>query len=265
MTSAADQDRFEPVVLMPTYNNAATLEQVMAAVEALGLRMMVVNDGCTDGTAQVLLRWAARAELLHHSVNQGKAAALKTGFAAASAQGFTHAVTLDTDGQHDPSDLPRLLKVAEQNPDALVLGTRSRVLDNYPRANLLGRRLSNAAIRLQSGVRVEDCQCGLRVYPLSLMREIKVGAGRYGFEAEVITRASWAGCAIVEADVSCTYAPEGTRVSHYVPWRDSPRAVVMHLRLLIRSLVPFPHRKWSKFRRATHPAARDQVPYLGGP
>src|SRR5687767_3581022 len=108
---------FSPVVITPTYNNCGTLAGVLGRVEALGLPMIVVDDGSTDSTAEVLREWAARrqdgpARVLTHARNRGKADALRTGFAAAAAAGHTHAVTIDTDGQLDPEEIPLLLAVA---------------------------------------------------------------------------------------------------------------------------------------------------------
>ncbi len=235
---------FRPVVLMPTYNNAGTLEAVMNGVAGLNLPIMVVDDGSTDGTATVLARWDGRAIRLRHPVNRGKAAALRTGFSEALANGFTHAATIDTDGQLDPSQLPGLLRCSQERPRALTLGVRSWEIANCPPKNVVARRLSNAAIRLQCGVRIQDSQCGLRVYPLDLMRHIRVKSNRYSFEAEAITHSVWAGCPVVQVPIQCSYAPEGERVSHFDPWRDTTRGVLRHLAALARSLTPWPHRPW---------------------
>jgi hypothetical protein len=92
----------------------------------------------------------------------------------------------------------------------------------------------------------------MRVYPLGLVRAIRASAGRYGFETEIVTRAGWAGCPVVEVPVACRYLPAGERVSHLRPLRDTLRAVGMHARLLARALLPWPHPKW--------PAARAEAP-----
>ena len=241
---------FRPIVLTPTFNNGGTLERILSEVESLGIPLLIVNDGCTDQTREVLTRWDGstgprRAIVVHHDRNRGKAAALRTGFAAARAAGFTHAATIDTDGQLEPSDLPALLVLAERHPRALILGARSEQIEHCPPKNLFARRLSNTAIRLQTGVHISDSQCGLRVYPLALMQMLKVASGRFGFEAEVITRAAWAGCSVLEIPVRCTYPPGNARVTHYRPRRDTPRAVLMHVRLLVRSWIPWPHARWS--------------------
>src|SRR5260221_10677818 len=106
---------FNPAVIAPTFNNARTLLVVLRGIEESDLPVIVINDGCTDGTADLLQAWqqsGERRSVLTHGVNRGKAAALRTGFAHAVAGGFTHAVTIDTDGQLDPAEIPKLLRTA---------------------------------------------------------------------------------------------------------------------------------------------------------
>jgi uncharacterized protein (DUF2062 family) len=243
---------FKPVVVAPTFNNAGTLGDVVARVVRLGLRVVVVNDGSTDGSADVLARFSPEhVTVVAHAANRGKAAALRTGFAAAAAAGFTHAVTIDTDGQLDPEEIPALLDAARAAPTALVLGRRDDSAAGYPGRSRVGRRISNLGVRLECGLRVDDSQCGFRVYPLGLMGAITCRAGHYGFETEVITRAAWAGCAVVQVPVHCRYLPAERRVSHFRPWADSLRGVAMHFFLIGRALLPWPpHPRWPDARPA---------------
>jgi glycosyltransferase involved in cell wall biosynthesis len=236
-------------VIAPSYNNAGTLADVLTRVAALGLPIFLVNDGCTDATQDIVTSWQrehpkAEFQVLRHPRNRGKAAALKTGFSAAMAAGYTHAITIDTDGQHDPERIPALLDQAQQNPVAYVLGVRDDRHADYPARSRLGRRLSNLFIRLESGLKVSDSQCGLRVYPLELIRTVRCRAGRFGYEAEMITRAAWAGCPVVEVPINTRYLPVGERVSHFRPWWDSILGVLTHLRLVLREMSPVPHRKY---------------------
>lgn len=238
---------FNPVVVAPTYNNARTLGATIDGVVALGLPLIVVNDGSTDATADLLRDAVRRHELtvLAHPRNHGKAAALRTAFIAAREAGHTHAVTIDTDGQHDPGEIPRLLERARDAPTALVLGLRDKCAEGYPARSRFGRRMSNLFIRMESGLRVEDSQCGLRVYPLGLVGAVRCGAGRFGFETEIVTRAAWARCPVIEVPVACRYLPPGQRVSHLNPFLDTVRAFGMHARLLGRALLPWPrHPQW---------------------
>jgi uncharacterized protein (DUF2062 family) len=250
---------FRPVVLAPTYNNAATLVGILDRIEATGLPILVVNDGSTDQTPHLLEAWAHPAppgpprrvavHVITHPRNRGKAEALNTGFEAAARLGYTHVATIDTDGQLDPESLPSLVEVARRSPRALVLGVRSESIEGYPARSLAGRRLSNLAIRCEAGVTIEDSQCGLRVYPLALFDATRCRARRYAFEAEVLTRAAWAGFPIEQVPVPCRYFPKDERVSHFKPGRDSWSGLRLHLRLLGEALLPW--------RRPASPAMTD--------
>ena len=241
-------------MVAPTYDNARTLAGIVTRVTQLGLPVIVVNDGSTDDTAAVLEPFAQdrRVTVITHETNRGKAAALLSGFAVAEAAGFTHAVTIDTDGQLDPDQIPALLAIARDEPDAFVIGTRDVTAADYPSRSRLGRRVSNLLVRLESGLRISDSQCGFRVYPLPMMRDVTCRAARYGFETEVLTRAAWAGYEVRETPVTCSYLPHGQRVSHFRPWIDSFRAVPMHARLATVALLDWisPARAWRQLRQA---------------
>jgi glycosyltransferase involved in cell wall biosynthesis len=233
---SSDETWFRPAVVAPTFNNARTLMEVLHRLDRLGLAVLVVNDGSTDATGDLLEDWARNGNdrrVLTHPRNRGKAAALLTGFAAAMAGGFSHAVTIDTDGQLSPEDIPALLESAAAAPTALVIGHRDASAADYPLCSRIGRRLSNFMIFLESGLRVADSQCGLRVYPLALVNALPCRAGHFGFETEIVTRAAWAGASVVNRPVDCTYGPRPLRVSHFKPWLDTPRAIRMHARLLV--------------------------------
>jgi uncharacterized protein (DUF2062 family) len=251
---------FNPVVVAPTYNNAGTLGGVLARLDAQGVAVVVVNDGSTDDSAAVLADWLGRprghrVEVRTHPRNQGKAAALRTGFAAAIELGYAHALTIDTDGQLSPEQVPDFLAAARAEPDALVLGTRDASAPDYPGKSKLGRRVANLLVWMECGRRVSDSQCGLRVYPLAMAELLACRSGRYGFETEVIVRAGWAGWPVVEVPARCTYFAGPDRVTHFQPWRDSLRAAGMHAKLVARALVPWGRRAASAGRRSTPPNA----------
>ena len=247
------RDPFRPVVVAPTHNNGRTLTAILQQLDALALPIIVINDGATDDTADILRRTCGndRCVAITHATNRGKAAALRTGFEAARARQFTHALTIDTDGQHDVADAVTLLHLAKAQPDALVIGARPIVRGSYPALSRCGRSLSNALIRLESGARVNDSQCGLRVYPLEWIAQIPASSARYGFETEIITRCAWAGVRIVETPIRCIYDVPGGRVSHFRPVVDSLRAVRMHAWLLLRSVHAWPVPKLAPTKVAT--------------
>jgi len=236
---------FKPVVIAPTYNNAGTLADILHRLAAQDLAVITVNDGSTDATPAVLADWTAcrgpgspERYIVTHPANRGKAAALRSGFALAAELGYTHALSIDTDGQLSPEQAPEMFKLARANPEALVLGVRDASAGDYPARSRLGRRSANLLIFMECGLRVADSQCGLRVYPLAMPELHQCRAGRYGFETEIIVRAGWAGRSIAEMPVRCTYFSGERRVSHFRPWVDSLRAAWMHLRLVGRRLLP---------------------------
>jgi len=253
MTQANSSHR--AVVVAPTYNNDRTVVTILQRVYALGLPIIVVNDGSTDNTAGRLDAWHATqptddgapvSRVVHHAGNRGKAAAMNTGFAEAHAMGFTHAVTIDTDLQHDPEDIPTLMQASIVQPTALVLGERRDDLANTPARSLVGRRWSNRAIFVECGLRITDSQSGLRVYPLSLVMRANCRAGFYGYETEIIVRAVWMGHPVARVPITSRYLPENERVSHFRPLTDTVRCMRVHLRLL-------PQSPWYRLRRPAEP------------
>lgn len=230
------------VFIAPSYNHAAFLPAALAGLQEFAIPIIVVDDGSTDQTASLLNAWQAADPLTRHAIthaqNQGKAAAMLTGFARAMDMGFTHAITVDTDGQHSPKDLPGLIDAAVRNPDALIVGARPQRIPGCPWTSTVGRRSSNFLVWVASGVRVTDSQSGLRIYPLERVRNLQVRAGRYAYETESLTRAGWAGLRVVEVPITAIYQVVGGRVTHFRIGRDSWDAFGMHSRLILRSLLP---------------------------
>jgi uncharacterized protein (DUF2062 family) len=145
--------------------------------------------------------------------------------------------------------LTALLEIAAEDPAAIGVGVRAIATESYPRRSRVGRRASNAMVRLLSGLRVADSQCGLRVYPVAVIDFLQCRSGRYAFETEVLIRAGWANVPVRETPVQCIYYTGDRRVSHFNPWRDSISAAWMHTRLLLRAVWPMPLRK---YRPAEH-------------
>ncbi len=257
----------QPIVIAPTYNNGRMLAAVMDHISAQGLPVLVVNDGSTDDTAGILDRWVAASvggpqrQVVTHPTNRGKADALRTGFAKALQQGFTHAITIDTDGQLDPTQIADLLTAAEQSPDALIVGDRDQTALDYPSKSRAGRRISNLMVRIESGLHVSDSQCGFRVYPLERLASLSCHVDRYGYETEILTRFAWAGGEMRHVPVRCIYDVPGGRISHLHPRNDTLRGIAMHAWLLVRSVLPIGVRRFDSpvprqtgtiWHRATH-------------
>jgi uncharacterized protein (DUF2062 family) len=234
-----------PAVVIPTYNHQRQVTLVLTDVSRLQFPVIVVDDGSTDDTWRTIEDWRrtnpdTNMVAIRHEANRGKAAALHTGFAAARTLArVTHAVTIDSDGQLDAADIPALLEAARNCPRALVLGFRPLTMPGCPPRCEVGRRFASLALFAETGRRLLDTQCGLRVYPLDLLSHVQCTAGRYAFEAEVIARASWAGFPILEVPVHCRYHLGSERVSHFRPVVDSLRQTGVHVRLLLRVLLPW--------------------------
>jgi glycosyltransferase involved in cell wall biosynthesis len=191
----------------------------------------VVDDGSTDTTPAVLANQEG-ITVLRHPVNQGKGAALLTGFAAA-APTCDWTLAIDADGQHNPADGLALLAIAGQGKRVLVVGNRRGMAgDNVPWTSRFGRGFSNFWVWASGGPWIADSQSGFRLYPLPETLDLGVQARRYQFEVEVLVRARQSGIAIVEVPVSVVYQPKGIRVSHFRPWRDFLRNSATFCRLI---------------------------------
>ena len=214
------------VGIVPVYNHALTVTDVLAGVHAQGLYVIVVDDGSTDSGANIVLEWLnanpASGELIRLGKNQGKAAALLAGFAAADRFGATHALTIDADGQHDCARIATFLQaVPAQGADqTLVLGDRRALPLNYPTARLLGRFLSGLAVRAACGAIVGDAACGMRVYPVAMIRTLRCQSGRYAWEEEAVIRLVWAGAQVQQVEIPVIYRPASIAPSHYQFKRD---------------------------------------------
>lgn len=222
--------------ILPVYNNERTIGRVIEGVLAEMPDLIVIDDGSTDGTRACLDAIAAGGggdrpaiDLVRFSENRGKGAALLAGLGRASARGFDIAIAIDGDGQHDPRDISNLLEAARASPDAIIIGSRPMRAAGAPWKSRFGLACSNAAIRIQTGVRIEDSQSGFRAYPIAPVLALGLRPSRFEFEVEVVVRAAWVGIPIRSVPVSVVY-PED-RVTHFRPFRDFARIARVHLRL----------------------------------
>lgn len=212
-------------VVIPTYGNASTIASVVNEVlEGYCWNVIVVNDGSTDSTAEILASFKDKITVLTHPVNWGKGAALRNGLQKALEQGWRYAICLDADGQHFPSDIPAFLDAIEQSPDSLIVGVRNLTADGMPRKNTFANRFSNFWYRLFTGHKLADTQSGFRLYPLLAMNlEDPRFTDKYEFELEAIVFASWNHIRVEGIPVHVKYLPQKERVSHFRPFRDFMR------------------------------------------
>jgi glycosyltransferase involved in cell wall biosynthesis len=225
---SGDPLRISAAVLIPAYQCAATIAPVVADASAHLTPVLVVDDGSDDGTAERAR--LAGAEVLRQERNVGKGAALVAGMRHLAARGFTHALTMDGDGQHLGGEIPTLLAEARIDPRAIVVGTRAIGEQQVAAANLFGNRFANLAVRVAAGVNAGDTQSGFRVYPIASTLALPVDGERFEFETTVIIRAVRAAIPIRSVVVRVYYPPIAERRSHY-------RKVVDTLRI-IRAVAP---------------------------
>ena len=235
------------LVLIPSYNPGEKVFETVRAARAQWAPVWVVVDGSTDGTGERLAALAAGDPGLRVFLqprNRGKGAALLVGFTEALAQGFTHALTLDCDGQHPSECIPAFMQASAARPEAMVLGV-PRFDASAPRIRVLGRRISNGWAHLETlWGGIEDSLFGLRVYPLEpLVREMlrRRGMRRFDFDVEAAVRLRWLGVPAVNLPAPVRYftAAEGG-VSHFRYGRDNALLTAMHVRLFFGFLARLP-------------------------
>jgi glycosyltransferase involved in cell wall biosynthesis len=227
------KDRFAFVV--PVYNHAGTVAQVVKDAQALRFPVFVVDDGSTDNTYEQI-KEIAGIEILRHEQNQGKGAAILTGFAAASTVA-DWAITIDADGQHYPEDAKKLIKAIPKKARPIVVGAREGMTGKHvPWTSSFGRKFSNLWVRTSGGPAISDSQSGFRIYPLPEALNLKTKARRFQFEVEILVQAKRKGIAVIEAPVRVHYNPEGGRISHFRPFVDFLRNSSTFTRLIFKRI-----------------------------
>ncbi|HVN83614.1 MAG TPA: glycosyltransferase family 2 protein [Candidatus Binatia bacterium] len=219
-------------VLIPAFDCAATIAEVVASARRVVTSVLVVNDGSADDTAACAA--AAGAEVESHAANQGKGAALLTGMRRLAHAGFDRVVTMDGDGQHLGTEIPALLAAADAEPQALVVGARHFEGVTIAPIKLFGNRFANRWVEIACGQRLPDTQSGFRVYPLHATLALGARARHFAFETEVLIRAARAGMPIRSVAVRVHYPPVAERLSHFRPFVDTVRIIVVVLGLIFR-------------------------------
>ena len=224
--------RSDVAALIPAYEAGKTVADVVAGARAHVTRVIVVDDGSRDDTAARAA--AAGADILRHTDNAGKGAALLTGLRALAADGVARALTMDADGQHLAAEVPALLAASDAEPRAIVVGVRRKAGHTIRRLNRFGNWIADALLRRIAGRPLPDTQSGFRVYPVAATLALGARGTRYDFETEVLLRAARRGMPLVGVPVAVHYPPVAERVSHYRPGRDTVRIIETVLRVLAR-------------------------------
>jgi glycosyltransferase involved in cell wall biosynthesis len=243
------------VVIIPSFNSGPLLPRSVAAARAFWAPVLVVIDGSTDGSADVIeatARTDPHLHVLRLPINSGKGAAVRAGLIAAQAAGFTHALVMDADGQHPADRIPVFMTTSMDVPGALVMG-RPVFGDDAPWVRIAWRRLSNACAVLETFSRVGDTLFGFRVYPVAaLLSAMQASSGMRGFDfdPEAVVRLAWQGVPLIHIPTRVRYLTRAEGgISHFSYVRDNVLLVRMHVRLGLTALFRIPHLAWAWGRR----------------
>ena len=224
--------KFRACVIIPTYNNEETLGKVIQDVANYTDDIIVVNDGSTDKTKNIIQGFPF-VQCLNHDKNSGKGKAIRNGFQFALSKGYEFAFTIDSDGQHFAKDLPKFIEELENDQNAIIIGERDLNQASVPGKSSFGNKFSNFWFKVETGITVEDTQSGFRLYPLLPLKDIQFRTVKYEFEIEVLVRAAWRGVNIKPVPVSVYYPPKEERISHFRPFKDTVRISILNSLLVL--------------------------------
>ncbi|MBV2121594.1 MAG: glycosyltransferase family 2 protein [Candidatus Thiodiazotropha sp. (ex Ctena orbiculata)] len=214
-------------VVIPVYNESATIRDVATAVLQQTENVIIVDDGSSDDSQNQLE--GLNVHLLRHEQNQGKATALQSGFDHAIKLDAQMIITLDGDGQHNPAEIPRLISAAQANPNSIIIAARLKQRHNAPKLRLFANRFADFWVSWAAGYPVTDSQSGFRLYPFDLLRDVRLNTSKekgFVFESEIVIEAARHSFYSVSVPVESIHHV-GRRQSHYKPWTDTWRIVRM--------------------------------------
>ena len=230
-----DIEKLKVCVLIPTYNNHKTLKRVIDGVLQYTNHIIVVNDGSTDSTKSILQDYHNQFVVLDLPQNKGKGNALRTGFKFAREKGYHYALTIDSDGQHFPHDIPSFIKVLKQkSKPVLIIGSREMEQDGIPKKSSFGNKFSNFWFWFETGIKLNDTQSGYRLYPLKFIPK-KFWTNKFEFEIEIIVRTAWKGIDVMNIPIDILYDPN-ERVSHFRPFQDFTRISILNTFLVFLTI-----------------------------
>ncbi|HLV69474.1 MAG TPA: glycosyltransferase family 2 protein, partial [Xanthomarina sp.] len=224
-------------VIIPTYNNQHTLKRVINGVLELTNNLIVVNDGSTDTTSSILKAYP-NIQQVHFPENKGKGVALREGFKHAISLGYKFAITIDSDGQHFPNDIPHFINELEQNQakDILIIGARNMSHESVPGKSSFGNKFSNFWFWVETGIKLQDTQSGFRLYPLNVLKKLNFYTTKFEFEIEVIVKTAWKDVEVKNIPIQVLY-DESERVSHFRPFKDFTRISILNTWLVFLTAI----------------------------
>jgi glycosyltransferase involved in cell wall biosynthesis len=226
--------KYRCCILIPTYNNAKTIKNIVYQCKKYCNDIWVINDGSTDETGEIL-KTISNIKILTQNKNEGKGVAIRRSFKEALIEGFENIITIDSDGQHDPQDIAIFAEALNNQANTLYIGSRNMDQDVIPGKSKFGHKNSNFWFWVETGIEAKDTQSGFRLYPLEPIRNIIFFTWRYEFEIEVIVRLAWKGVPLNFIPIK-VYYPEN-RVSHFRPIPDFTRVAILNIFLVILALI----------------------------
>jgi len=220
-------------VIIPTYNNENTLKEVIEGVLNYTSNIIIVNDGSTDNTAHILKEYTNLIQI-HFPKNRGKGTALRKGFKKAIEEGFDFAISIDSDGQHYPDDIPVFIEELEKNTNVLLIGSRNMRHESVPKNSSFGNSFSNFWFWADTGIKLTDTQSGFRLYPLLVADKIKFYTTKFEFEIESIVKIAWRGIEVKNVPIKVLYNED--RISHFRPIVDFLRISLLNTWLILVAL-----------------------------
>ena len=225
-------------VIIPTFNNEKTLKKVIEGVLTYSDAndIIVVNDGSTDNTLGILTEFGDQIISIGHEKNVGKGFSLRKGLREAIDRGFENAISIDSDGQHFPEDIPLFIKTASENPGALIMGSRNMEQEDVPGKSSFGNKFSNFWFKFETGIDLPDTQTGFRLYPLEPIKKLKLYTTKFETEIEIIVKLAWRDVKFIPIPVKIIYEME-ERVSHFRPFKDFTRISILNTYLVTLTLL----------------------------
>jgi glycosyltransferase involved in cell wall biosynthesis len=235
----------KPCIIIPVYNHEHAIAKVIAQLKPYAIPCLLINDGssstCLDVLESCAKQETAWVTLLNRDENGGKGAAVIDGFKAAKRLGYSHAIQIDADGQHNIDDIPRFLNAGKLKPEAMILG-QPLFDESAPKSRLYGRRLTNLWIAINTlSLAIADGMCGFRLYPLDaidkLISSTNISQGM-AYDIDIVVRLYWQGVNAINIITAVHYPIDG--VSHFKLWQDNVMISKTHAKLFFGMLIRIP-------------------------
>lgn len=217
-------------IIIPVYNNPNTIAQVVEEVLKYSLPLIVVDDGSQREVSSLI---GENITIVRHDINRGKGTALRSGATKAHEMGYEFCLTMDGDAQHFAEDIPKFLEKFSSDAKELIIGVRDFENCNPPKSSVIGRRIGNFWVWVESGVWVKDTQTGFRLYPVNYLR-YPSSTTRYEFEIENLVRFLWSGGKVSEVSVKTVY--DESRVTHFNKLKDNMYMTMLHTKLVLQRI-----------------------------